>query len=201
MSIFEDIEIALKGNKRTLFGIIGEPGAGKSTLVEEIKAKFPTNELAVLPMDGFHLSNKVLIENGIRHLKGAPQTFDSRGFVALLNRVRTVVDQNIYIPVFHREIEESIANESVITPEVKVVIVEGNYLLYPELGWGGVQELLDSSYFINISQEVRLERLIARHEKYGKTPEEAREWSLGSDEANAEMIRSTKVRATNIIDL
>ena len=201
MSIFEDIEIALQGNKRTLFGIIGEPGAGKSTLVEEIKAKFPTNELAVLPMDGFHLSNKVLIENGIRHFKGAPQTFDSRGFVALLNRVRTVVDQNIYIPVFHREIEESIANESVITPDVKVVIVEGNYLLYPDLGWGGVQELLDSSYFINISQEVRLERLIARHEKYGKTPEEAREWSLGSDEANAKLIRSTKGLATNIIEL
>jgi pantothenate kinase len=201
MSIFDDIESALKGNKRVLLGIIGEPGAGKSTLVEEIKAKFPTNELAVLPMDGFHLSNKVLIENGIRHLKGAPQTFDSRGFVALLNRVRNVVDQNIYIPVFHREIEESIANEGVITPEVKVVIVEGNYLLYPELGWGGVQELLDSSYFINISQEVRLERLIARHEKYGKTPEEAREWSLGSDEANAELIRSTKGRATNIIEL
>ena len=124
MSIFEDIESALKADKRTLFGIIGEPGAGKSTLVEQIKEKFPGDSVAVLPMDGFHLSNKVLIERGIRNIKGAPQTFDALGFVALLERVKANLEEDIFIPVFHREIEESIANEAVITSEVRVVIVE-----------------------------------------------------------------------------
>ena len=97
MSIFEDIESALKADKRTLFGIIGEPGAGKSTLVEQIKEKFPGNSVAVLPMDGFHLSNKVLIERGIRNIKGAPQTFDALGFVALLERVKENLEEDKYL--------------------------------------------------------------------------------------------------------
>ena len=201
MSIFEDIEIALRADERTLLGIIGEPGAGKSTLVEQIKERFPGNEIAILPMDGYHLSNKVLLEKGIRNIKGAPQTFDALGFVSLLKRVKHNKEENIYFPVFHREIEESIANEDVISPEVKVVIVEGNYLLYPEMGWGGVRELLDSSYFIDIPQEIRIERLIARHERYGKTPQEAHDWALGTDEANAKLIRATRELASNTITL
>ena len=201
MSIFEDIESALKADKRTLLGIIGEPGAGKSTLVEQIKEKFPGNSVAVLPMDGFHLSNKVLIERGIRNIKGAPQTFDALGFVALLERVKENLEEDIYIPVFHREIEESIANEAVITSEVRVVIVEGNYLLFPEMDWGGVRELLDMSYYIDLPQEIRIERLIARHEKYGKTSQEAHDWVMGSDEANARLIRATKELASKVIKI
>ncbi len=201
MSIFEDIESALKADKRTLLGIIGEPGAGKSTLVEQIKEKFPGNSVAVLPMDGFHLSNKVLIERGIRNIKGAPQTFDALGFVALLERVKANLEEDIFIPVFHREIEESIANEAVITSEVRVVIVEGNYLLFPEMGWVGVRELLDMSYYIDLPQEIRIERLIARHEKYGKTSQEAHDWVMGSDEANARLIRATKELASKVIKI
>ncbi len=201
MSIFEDIESALKADKRTLLGIIGEPGAGKSTLVEQIKEKFPGNSVAVLPMDGFHLSNKVLIERGIRNIKGAPQTFDALGFVALLERVKENLEEDIYIPVFHREIEESIANEAVITSEVRVVIVEGNYLLFPEMGWVGVRELLDMSYYIDLPQEIRIERLISRHKKYGKTSQEAHDWVMGSDEANARLIRATKELASKVIKI
>ena len=201
MSIFEDIESALKADKRTLLGIIGEPGAGKSTLVEQIKEKFPGNSVAVLPMDGFHLSNKVLIERGIRNIKGAPQTFDALGFVALLERVKANLEEDIFIPVFHREIEESIANEAVITSEVRVVIVEGNYLLFPEMSWGGVRKLLDMSYYIDLPQEIRIERLIARHEKYGKTSQEAHDWVMGSDEANARLIRETKELASKVIKI
>jgi len=151
-------------------------------------------------MDGYHLSNKVLIEKGIRNIKGAPQTFDALGFVALLKRVKHNQEENIYFPVFHREIEESIANEDVITPEVKVVIVEGNYLLFPEMGWGGVRELLDFSYYIDIPKDIRIARLIARHQLYGKSPEEAHDWALGSDEANARLIRETREYASHILN-
>lgn len=200
MSIFSAIEEGLHtSGSRVLIGIIGEPGAGKSTLVEKIKEKFPTDELAVFSMDGYHLSNAVLNERGIRNVKGAPHTFDALGFTEILKRIKAQTNEVIFYPVFHREIEESIAAEGQINPEVKVVVVEGNYLLHPNDNWGGVAPLLDKSFYIDLPQDVRHERLIARHAKYGKTLEEARTWALGSDEKNAETIRATKQFATGVI--
>lgn len=200
MDIFLTIEEALSSaEERILIGIIGEPGSGKSTLTEKIRERFPTRELAIVSMDGYHLSNKILNERGIRNVKGAPQTFDALGFTELLRRIKTTTQETIFYPIFHREIEESIAAEGEITPEVKVVVVEGNYLLHPHDGWGGVSELLDKSFYIDLPDEIRIHRLILRHAKYGKTLDEAKSWALGSDEANASIIRLGKSGATEII--
>jgi len=84
---------------------------------------------------------------------------------------------------------------------VKVIVVEGNYLFSEEHNWNGVFPLLDHTWFIEIDNEVRMQRLIARHIKYGKTPEEAEDWSRGTDEANARFIGKTSKRAENIIKL
>ena len=73
--------------QRTIVGVVGEPGAGKSTLVEELVEALGT-DAAPAPMDGFHLSNKVLDHLGLRERKGAPETFDAHGFVQLLERLR-----------------------------------------------------------------------------------------------------------------
>jgi pantothenate kinase len=61
--------------------------------------------------------------------------------------------------------------------------------------------MLDHTWFIEIDDEVRIERLVARHIRYGKTPAEAENWSRGSDEANARFIGLTANRASNIIKL
>ena len=88
-----------------------------------------------------------------------------------------------------------------IQPEVDTVIVEGNYLLLDSGGWGEVAALLDETFFVEVDHDIRLSRLIARHERFGKTPEQARAWSLGPDEANAELIRATAPRADHAIRL
>jgi pantothenate kinase len=64
-----------------------------------------------------------------------------------------------------------------------------------------VYPLLDHTWFIEIDDEVRIERLIARHVRYGKSPEEAENWSRGSDETNARFIGLTANRAENRINL
>jgi pantothenate kinase len=114
-------------------------------------------------MDGFHLSNAVLAELHRLDRKGAPDTFDVAGFIALLTRIRNEEDSHIYYPIFDRSIEESIAAQGVISSDTKVVIVEGNYLLHQEDGWQHVAKILHETWYIDIDDELRLERLIARH--------------------------------------
>jgi pantothenate kinase len=44
---------------RTILGIVGPPGAGKSTLSERLCGEFPV-VAQVVPMDGFHLAQAEL---------------------------------------------------------------------------------------------------------------------------------------------
>ena len=200
--LFEQIQSLLDShNPRTLIGIVGKPGAGKSTVVEQIQTKYRSREVSIIPMDGFHLSNEELISLGRRERKGAPDTFDVEGFTSLIKSVK--IDHNIdhKFPIFHREIEASIADEGMVPKESKVVVIEGNYLFSEAHGWNGIYPLLDHSWFIEIDDEIRIERLIARHVRYGKTREEAEAWSRGSDETNARFIGLTAHRAENLIKL
>ena len=184
-----------------LIGIVGKPGAGKSTLSQFISESINSRQLAVLPMDGFHLSNAVLAELHRADRKGAPDTFDVAGFIALLTRIRNEEDSHIYYPIFDRSIEESIAAQGVISSETKVVIVEGNYLLHQEDGWQNVAKILHETWYIDIDDELRKERLIARHIAYGKSKSAAEQWARGSDERNAELIALGAERADYVIRL
>ena len=190
-----------KSTERVLIGIIGKPGAGKSTLSKFLMAKLPKEFVTVVPMDGYHLSNKVLKDLKRADRKGAPDTFDALGFTEILQRVKNQVDQNIYFPVFDRAIEESISAQGVITPEIKLVITEGNYLLHNENNWGGVKKLLDESWFIEVDDQLRIERLVDRHHKFGKSKVDAHSWATGSDENNARIVAQTRELADVIINL
>lgn len=186
---------------RVIIGIIGKPGAGKSTLVEFLVRSYPDEDCAVVPMDGFHLSNLVLKSLNRHERKGAPDTFDTQGFVSLLRRIRHEKESDIYFPIFDRSIEESISAQGVIKPQTRLIITEGNYLLLDTFGWAEVKSLLDESWFLEIDDRVRLDRLIARHEEFGKDPEAARTWAQGSDERNAEKVSGTRFAADVIVDL
>ena len=200
--LFQQIQSILDGqNPRTLIGIVGKPGAGKSTVVGEIQKRFDSNTVSIIPMDGFHLSNEELIKLGRRDRKGAPDTFDVKAFTSLIKRVKISGNVNHEFPIFHREIEASIENEGTVPKESRVVVIEGNYLFSSDHNWDGIFPMLDHTWFIEIDDEVRIERLIARHIRYGKTPEEAEAWSRGSDETNARFIGLTANRAENRINL
>ena len=181
---------------RRILGIAGEPGAGKSTIAATLAAQLGAS---LLPMDGYHLPQAELRALGRRERMGAPDTFDVHGFITTLRELRA--GGTVHAPSFDREVEEAVADSIVIQPEVATVIVEGNYLLLDSGGWGDVAPLLDVTFFVSVSHGIRLARLIARHERFGKTPEQARAWSLGPDEANAELIRATAPRADHVIRL
>lgn len=188
-----------KTTERVLIGIIGKPGAGKSTLSKYLMAKLPKEFVTVVPMDGYHLSNKVLKDLKRADRKGAPDTFDVAGFTSLVKRIRSEQTQNIYYPIFDRAIEESIAAQGVVTTATKVVIIEGNYLLHDDGGWEVLNDLLDESWMVDVDDDKRIARLISRHIAYGKDPESAKAWAKGTDEVNAKLIERGRNRANFVV--
>ena len=152
-------------------------------------------------MDGFHLANAELARLGRSGRKGAPDTFDAAGYVALLARLRQASEgETVYAPAFHREIEEAVAGSIAVAAEVALVITEGNYLLL-DGGWSGVRRWLDEVWFVEGDEAVRRERLVARHVAFGRTWEEARAWVETTDEPNAELIRACRGQADRIVDV
>ncbi|RWZ53229.1 nucleoside/nucleotide kinase family protein [Labedella phragmitis] len=185
---------------RIVVGIAGAPGSGKSTAAAAVIDRLGT-EAALVPMDGFHLADEQLQALGRRDRKGAPDTFDAAGYVALLARCRAAGRDVVYAPRFVREIEESYAQAIAVPPSARVVLTEGNYLLLDVEPWNELDRVTDVRYHLDVDEDVRLERLIARHVAFGKSPEEARAWSLGPDEANARLIAASAHRADALLRL
>lgn len=182
--------------RRIVIGIVGAPGAGKSTLAEALCSRVPHS--VVLPMDGFHLSQRQLDSLGRSHRKGAPDTFDADGFVALLARVHER-SGDVYAPFFAREIEEPIAAGIRIPQEAEIVIAEGNYLLHDGDGWSPVSRLLDEAWYVDPDPGVRRGRLVDRHRRFGRAEEDAHRWVAEVDEPNAVVIERARMRADLIV--
>lgn len=187
--------------ERRILGLTGAPGAGKSTVAEQLVTALGPQVAVLVPMDGFHLANEVLIDLGRRDRKGAHDTFDDSGYAWLIQQLRAqrTTDPVVYAPRFRRDLEESIGSSIPVPSTVPLVITEGNYLLLEFDAWPAARACIDEVWFLAPENDVRHARLLRRHEAYGKSPEEAALWTLGPDERNAQMIESTAGRADRIV--
>jgi pantothenate kinase len=175
-----------------LLGFTGAPGVGKSALAA-------TLGLPLLPMDGFHYADVELARRGLLERKGAPETFDAEGYAVLLRRVRAR-ERDVVAPMFERDLEQPIAG-AIPVPAVGTVVTEGNYLLLDEPRWHAVREQLDAVWHLELDDDVRVERLVARHVAFGKSPAAARAWVEQVDEANARLVDAARHRADLVVDL
>jgi pantothenate kinase len=194
--------------ERHIIGFTGAPGAGKSTVAEQVVTALGPELAVLVPMDGFHLANDILIGLGRRDRKGAHDTFDDAGYANLITRIShqdpnatAVTGEVIYAPQFRREIEEPIGSSIPVFGNIPLVVTEGNYLLLDDEAWPIARANIDQVWFLAPFESVRHERLVRRHEAYGKTHDEAELWALGSDQRNAELIESTADRADLIVRL
>lgn len=180
---------------RCILGLAGPPGAGKSSLAAALVEALGSSAVLV-PMDGFHLAQGELERLGRAGRKGAPDTFDVAGYIALLGRLRADHSgKTIYAPLFRRDLEEPIAGAIPVRPEHRLIVTEGNYLLHDDGGWAGVRPLLDACWYVEIGAGPRIARLVARHMRFSRDRTAATAWVMESDECNAALIEAGRNRA------
>ena len=195
------IEGLAAAGDRVLLGITGSPGAGKSTLAAGLAEGLRTRGIPVawVPMDGFHLADVELDRLGRRDRKGAIDTFDGHGYLALLRRMAGETGSTVYAPTFDRSIEQPVAGAIAVEPATRVVLTEGNYLLDESEPWGEVRRALTEVWFIDLPDDVRRQRLVDRHIEFGKTPAAARQWVDEVDQRNAERIQAARRLADLVV--
>ncbi|WP_209508217.1 MULTISPECIES: hypothetical protein [unclassified Ruegeria] len=192
--IVDAVEALPAARHRQLVAIAGPPGSGKSTVASLATAKLNRRGVSagLVPMDGFHFDNAILKERGLFPRKGAPETFDLVGFHALLVRLRA--EDEVAIPGFDRKLDLAIAARSMILPDQRVVLVEGNYLLLDEAGWSGLHALWALKVFLGVDLATLKSRLTDRWVGFGLDKQAARERALSNDIPNAERVIQNSVQ-------
>ncbi|WP_099039850.1 nucleoside/nucleotide kinase family protein [Mycobacterium neglectum] len=191
------LEALLARQPRVILGITGSPGAGKTAMASQIASTI--GDAVHVPMDGFHLADVQLARLGLLDGKGAVDTFDAYGYLALLQRIRRQDTEIVYAPAFDRDIEQPVAGSIGIAPTARLIVTEGNYLLDTDDPWPAVRSALDEVWFVDLATEERRRRLIARHIEFGKSPEQAQAWVRAVDDPNAERIERVRHRADLVV--
>ncbi|MDP2061671.1 MAG: nucleoside/nucleotide kinase family protein [Phaeovulum sp.] len=183
---------------RQIIGIAGPPGSGKSTVAERLVAAANAARpgfAALLPMDGFHYDDRLLGELGRHARKGAPDTFDVGGLAHTLARLRARNEAAVAVPVFDRNIEIARAGARLIAQSVRLVVVEGNYLLLAEGDWAALRDLFELTVMIETSEADLNARLTRRWQDLGLAPEAIAAKVEGNDLPNGRRVIGQSARA------
>lgn len=193
------------GPARVVLGLTGAPAAGKSTLarylVHAVDEQAGPGTAGYLPMDGFHLSNAQLDRLGRRDRKGAPDTFDAHGYLAMVRRLLAETANPVYVPDYDRRLHEPIATQHVVEPHTRLVVTEGNYLAGDEEPWAGVRDLLAELWYVETDDQVRERRLHRRQLAGGASPNAAQEWVERSDRPNGELVKGMRANCTRVVQV
>ena len=174
---------ALEKGGRFIVFLAGPPGAGKSTAAgiwEKLAERYDEFvQMQVLPMDGFHLPNKVLQAQTIvidgqtvplETVKGAPESYDLSQFSRKFKAVH--VGRPVCWPLYDRRLHDPLPDALEVRNE-GILIVEGNYLLLNEQGWCELKDYADFTIFMNLPEEVLKNDIVERHIKGGRSIEDA----------------------------
>lgn len=198
-AIASRVKDLIKDRPRTVIAVAGPPASGKSTFAESLAATLAASGTSakVVPMDGFHLDNALLRQRGLFACKGAPETFDAEGFIALVRRLKT--DAEVRFPLFDRQRDMSVADADSLPASCAVVIVEGNYLLFDEPPWNRLAGLWDLSASLDVSADTLRDRLVQRWINHGMTAAAALARAEANDLPNAERVRNASLPADLVI--
>jgi pantothenate kinase len=198
------LEMESQAHHRIAIGLAGGPGSGKSTLAAELVTMLNATRpgsAALVPMDGFHMKHAKLEAMGQTDYKGAPHTFEGADFVRYLHRLKGATSA-VSGPGYSRKIEDTVDDAFTIQPEVRVLVVEGNYLLLTDGPWAGVKPLLDYTVFVDVPRDLVKARLLKRHGEEGLFTEERNRAHIErNDLPNYDLVFLSQDRADVIISM
>jgi pantothenate kinase len=190
--------------KRIAIGMAGGPGTGKSTLAAELVTMLNAvkpGSAALVPMDGFHMKHAKIEAMGATDRKGAPHTFEGAAFVSFLHHLKHATEA-VSGPGYSRKIEDTVDDAFTVAPDVRVLVVEGNYLLLTEGPWAGVKALLDYAVFVHVPRETVRARLMKRHGEEGLFSEERNKAHIArNDLPNYDLVEGSRERADVVFEM
>ena len=178
----------IKKHSSCIIWLTGLSGAGKSTVAEIVANSMNENlmKTSLVPMDGFHLDNKTLKRVNLLDRKGAPETFDVKGFTELIKNLG--YKKSIRAPLFDRSSDEVVKNARKIPAEQEYIVAEGNYLLLNKDSWRDLYSYWDYKVFLSVESSILKSRLIERWLDENHTYSEAEAKVLKNDLVNADIV-------------
>ena len=194
--LIDQAKSILGSKKRSILAVAGAPGSGKTTITQSILNELGPENVVIVPMDGFHLSNSILKKWDRRSRKGAWDTFDADGYINLINRIRNQQEEVVLAPDFDRDIDESIGGAIEVHKNIPLILLEGTFLFSKYGSWPKLLPLIDHGWFVSLDSATRQQRLVDRHIKHGMQPNQATQWALTTDEENAKAVELDHQRAS-----
>jgi pantothenate kinase len=196
----DEAAVLLARPGRTVLGLAGGPGVGKSTLaVQLVEALGDT--AAYVPMDGFHMKHAKLEALRTAADKGMPHTFEGAAFADFLGRLKGTTEA-MNGPGYSRKIEDVVEDAFAVPATTRLLVVEGNYLLLATAPWWRVKPLLDRAVFLEVPREKVRARLMKRHAEEGLFSDERNRAHIERvDLPNYDLVMRSKPRADIAIQL
>jgi pantothenate kinase len=188
---------AIPASERMIIAIAGAPASGKSTIAAELEQQLNAADpgsASLLPMDGYHYDDEVLVPRGWRPRKGAPHTFDVGGYASSLRRLKANDEPSVAVPRFDRDIEIARAGAIIIEPTARLIVTEGNWLLLDDEPWPMLRPYFDHTALVVTDWTTLEQRNRQRWVDYELSEEMIRAKLEDNDLPNARLVydRSTE---------
>ena len=139
-----------------IIGIAGGTGCGKTTVVEQIIAQLPVDEVCVISQDSYYKDTSDLnYQERVKINFDHPNSID---FDLLLQHLKALRDGASFEQPVYSFVEHNRTGETITTHPKKVVIVEGILILtQPE-----IRAMFDVNVYVHADSDERLIRRLKR---------------------------------------